>query len=151
MPSSSVRIGCALFVVAGISPLSGCSDGGTAVLEFGESDPLNGGMRPIPASLRVSVDERFGQFGELRLESNTLTPMLKRLEGQGLVSRKRDRKDERRVLIRVTAKGRALQEQAARIPASLVERVGLPLEDLTRLRDELHDLRDRLLRAGEEG
>jgi DNA-binding MarR family transcriptional regulator len=88
---------------------------------------------------------------ELRLESNTLTPMLKRLEGQGLVSRKRDRKDERRVLIRVTAKGRALQEQAARIPASLVERVGLPLEDLTRLRDELHDLRDRLRRAGEEG
>ena len=88
---------------------------------------------------------------ELRLESNTLTPMLKRLEGQGLVSRKRDRKDERRGLIRVTAKGRALQEQAARIPASLVERVGLPLEDLTRLRDELHDLRDRLLRAGEEG
>ena len=69
MPSSSVRIGCALFVVAGISLLSGCSDGGTAVLEFGESDPLNGGMRPIPASLRVSVDERFGQFGELRLES----------------------------------------------------------------------------------
>ena len=88
---------------------------------------------------------------ELRLESNTLTPMLKRLEGQGLGGRKRDRKDERRVLIRVTAKGRALQEQAARIPASLVERVGLPLEDLTRLRDELHDLRDRLRRAGEEG
>ena len=88
---------------------------------------------------------------DLRLESNTLTPMLKRLEGQGLVRRKRDSKDERRVLIRVTAKGRALQEQAARIPASLVERVGLPLEDLTRLRDELHDLRDRLLRAGEEG
>ena len=88
---------------------------------------------------------------DLRLESNTLTPMLKRLEGQGLVRRKRDSKDERRVLIRVTAKGRALQEQAARIPASLVERVGLPLEDLTRLRDELHDLRDRLRRAGGEG
>jgi hypothetical protein len=69
LPSSSVRIGCALFVIAGISLLSGCSDGGTAVLEFGESDPLNGGMRPIPESLRVSVDERFGQFGELRLES----------------------------------------------------------------------------------
>jgi len=51
---------------------------------------------------------------DLRLESNTLTPMLKRLEGQGLVRRKRDSKDERRVLIRVTAKGRALQEQAAR-------------------------------------
>ena len=88
---------------------------------------------------------------DLRLESNTLTPMLKRLEGQGLVRRKRDSKDERRVLIRVTAKGRALQEQAARIPECLIERVGLPLEDLTRLRDELHDLRDRLLRAGEEG
>ncbi|WP_335947419.1 MULTISPECIES: MarR family winged helix-turn-helix transcriptional regulator [Salipiger] len=88
---------------------------------------------------------------DLRLESNTLTPMLKRLEGQGLVRRKRDSKDERRVLIRVTAKGRALQEQAARIPECLIERVGLPLEDLTRLRDELHDLRDRLRRAGEEG
>ena len=86
---------------------------------------------------------------DLRLESNTLTPMLKRLEGQGLVRRKRDSKDERRVLIRVTAKGRALQEQAARIPECLIERVGLPLEDLTRLRDELHDLRDRLRRAGE--
>ncbi len=88
---------------------------------------------------------------DLRLESNTLTPMLKRLEGQGLVRRKRDSKDERRVLIRVTAKGRALQEQAARIPECLIERVGLPLEDLTRLRDELHDLRDRLRSAGEEG
>ena len=88
---------------------------------------------------------------DLRLESNTLTPMLKRLEGQGLVRRKRDSKDERRVLIRVTAKGRALQEQAARIPECLIERVGLPLEDLTRLRDELHDLRDRLRRAGGEG
>ncbi|WP_370158722.1 MarR family winged helix-turn-helix transcriptional regulator [Salipiger bermudensis] len=88
---------------------------------------------------------------DLRLESNTLTPMLKRLEGQGRVRRKRDSKDERRVLIRVTAKGRALQEQAARIPECLIERVGLPLEDLTRLRDELHDLRDRLRRAGEEG
>ena len=88
---------------------------------------------------------------DLRLESNTLTPMLKRLEGQGLVRRKRDSKDERRVLIRVTAKGRALQEQAARIPECLIERVGLPLEDLPRLRDELHDLRDRLRSAGEEG
>ena len=88
---------------------------------------------------------------DLRLESNTLTPMLKRLEGQGLVRRKRDSKDERRVLIRVTAKGRALQEQAARIPECLIERVGLPLEDLTRLRDELHDLRDRLRGVGEEG
>jgi len=88
---------------------------------------------------------------DLRLESNTLTPMLKRLEGQGLVRRKRDSKDERRVLIRVTAKGRALQEQAARIPECLIERVGLPLEDLTRLRDELHDLRDRLRSAGKEG
>ena len=88
---------------------------------------------------------------DLRLESNTLTPMLKRLEGQGLVRRKRDSKDERRVLIRVTAKGRALQEQAARIPECLIERVGLPLDDLTRLRYELHDLRDRLRRAGEEG
>lgn len=88
---------------------------------------------------------------DLRLESNTLTPMLKRLEGQGLVRRKRDSKDERRVLIRVTAKGRALQEQAARIPECLIERVGLPLEDLTRLRDELHDLRDRLRSTGEGG
>lgn len=106
----------------------------------------------LMTALWVEDGRTVGALGrDLRLESNTLTPMLKRLEGQGLVRRKRDSKDERRVLIRVTAKGRALQEQAARIPECLIERVGLPLEDLTRLRDELHDLRDRLRSAGEEG
>lgn len=69
MSSCSIRIACAA-LVAGASLLAGCSEpGGTAVLEFGDSDPLNGGMRPIPDTLRTSIRQRFGQFGELRVES----------------------------------------------------------------------------------
>lgn len=50
--------------------LAGCSEpGGTAVLEFGENDPLKGGMRPMLDTLRASIQDRFGGFGELGIES----------------------------------------------------------------------------------
>lgn len=88
---------------------------------------------------------------DLQLESNTLTPMLKRLEQQGLIRRKRDRLDERRVLVKVTARGEALRERAAEVPTRLCERIGLPVEDITRLRDELHALRARLREMSEAG
>ncbi|EEX16555.1 transcriptional regulator, MarR family [Citreicella sp. SE45] len=84
---------------------------------------------------------------ELRLESNTLTPLLKRLEAQGQILRSRDPEDERRVLIRLTEAGRALQARAAHVPGCLAERIGLPVEDLVRLRDEIHGLSDRLRQA----
>lgn len=55
----------------------------------------------------------------LSLDSGTLTPLLKRMESQGLVERHRDDVDERRTLITLTAHGRALRERASEVPASI--------------------------------
>lgn len=61
-----------------------------------------------------------GELGErLRLDSGTLTPLLKRLESAGLVVRRRDARDERRVLIRLTDDGWALRERVAHVPEQL--------------------------------
>jgi DNA-binding MarR family transcriptional regulator len=62
-----------------------------------------------------------GDLGaRLHLDSGTLTPLLKRLEAHGIVKRKRDRVDERRVLVTVTPKGSALRERALRVPETLI-------------------------------
>ena len=66
------------------------------------------------------------ELGEyLYLDSGTLTPLLKKMEAQGLVSRQRNAADERSVIVSVTAEGEALRARAATIP----ERIGacLPL------------------------
>jgi DNA-binding MarR family transcriptional regulator len=79
-----------------------------------------------------------GELGQaLGLDSGTLTPLLKRLQASGLVTRTRDAADERRVLIDLTPAGRTLRERAAAIPETL--RCGLPLEleDAAELRDAL--------------
>ena len=57
---------------------------------------------------------------KLLLNTNTVTPLLKRMETQGVVARRRSADDERRVIVSLTPRGRALQEQAAAIPAKLV-------------------------------
>ena len=58
-------------------------------------------------------DRTVGEIGErLFLESNTLTPLLKRMEAAGLVSRSRDPADERQVRLRLTAEGKGLVEKA---------------------------------------
>src|SRR3546814_10727209 len=62
-----------------------------------------------------------GDLGDrLRLDSGTLTPLLKRLEAAGLVSRLRDPADERRVLVSVTAAGDALQDELAHVPGAVI-------------------------------
>ncbi|MBO9707705.1 MAG: MarR family transcriptional regulator [Caulobacter sp.] len=82
-----------------------------------------------------------GALGEaLDLESSTLTPLLKRLEAQGLVERKRDPDDERRVIVALTSTGLALREQARRVPEQLLCRLDLPLEELGDLRERLKTL-----------
>lgn len=79
-----------------------------------------------------------GGLGErLHLDSGTLTPVLKRLEAAGLVVRRRDAADERRVLLEVTEAGVALQEQVADVPQRLWDSLGLDPEDAVRLRDIL--------------
>lgn len=86
-----------------------------------------------------------GALGKvLHLESNTLTPLVKRLEAQGLVERVRDAEDERRVLVRLTDTGRALQAQAAHVPACILEATGLDVNEAIDLRKRVTALRDRV-------
>ena len=84
----------------------------------------------------------------LRLDSGTLTPLLKRLEATGYVSRQRCRRDERQVIVALTDKGRALSEKAARIPLDLGCAIGAGGEEIDDLRERLVALRDRLADAG---
>lgn len=65
----------------------------------------------------------------LHLDSGTLTPLLKKLESAGLVTRSRDRKDERNVLISLTEAGRALRAKAAEIPDKLLCRLDATPEE----------------------
>ncbi len=78
----------------------------------------------------------------LFLDSGTLTPLLKRLEGNGMVERRRDAHDERQVRISLSAAGRALHGQALEIPQQLLCASGQPARALGRLRAELAAVRD---------
>jgi DNA-binding MarR family transcriptional regulator len=79
-----------------------------------------------------------GALGEaLDLESSTLTPLLKRLEAQGLVARTRDPQDERRVIVSLTDAGKALREKAKAIPEQLFCKLNMSLDGLGDLREQL--------------
>lgn len=80
----------------------------------------------------------------LFLDSGTLTPLLKRLEAQGLLSRTRDAQDERRVVIRLTDQGRALKQDAAAIPGCILGATGCTVEQVVDLARQVAELRDRL-------
>ncbi|MCW2742444.1 MAG: ohrR [Blastococcus sp.] len=69
----------------------------------------------------------------LQLDPGTLSPLVKRLEAAGLLRRDRDPRDERALAIALTDRGRALRADAERIPAGIVERLGLDLSELTTL------------------
>lgn len=86
-----------------------------------------------------------GEIGErLRLDSGTLTPVLKRLESAGHVVRRRDTADERRVLVQVTEQGERLQDLVADVPEQVWACMGLPPEDALQLRRLLDQLLDGL-------
>jgi DNA-binding MarR family transcriptional regulator len=82
-----------------------------------------------------------GELGtRLLLDSGTLTPLLKRLESAGLVQRKRDPQDERRVVIDLKAAGRQLKAKARAVPEALACRVLATPIDALRLRQDLRAL-----------
>ncbi|MEV6979612.1 MarR family transcriptional regulator [Kitasatospora sp. NPDC093806] len=76
--------------------------------------------------------KRIGEH--LRLDSGTLSPLLKRLEAAGLVRRERSPEDERSVTVSLTEEGSALRDRAGRVPRHLLAATGLPVEDLAALR-----------------
>lgn len=87
-----------------------------------------------------------GQIGDrVLLETNTLTPLLKRLEAAGLVRRVRDAADERQVRVHLTEKGRALRHEAERVPAEMGVCLDHDSKELRALTGDLSRLRDRLL------
>jgi len=73
----------------------------------------------------------------LYLEPATLSPLLKRLEQAGYVSRSRNPEDERALSIELTPAGEALRSRALDVPGTIVERLGVPVAQLERVRDEL--------------
>jgi DNA-binding MarR family transcriptional regulator len=88
-----------------------------------------------------------GQIGEsLSLQSNTLTPMLKRLETLGFVTRNRDPADERQVRINLTDAGRKLQLKASHIIRRVRQATGLKDQQMEQLLREIGALRAALAR-----
>jgi DNA-binding MarR family transcriptional regulator len=91
---------------------------------------------------------------KLVLNTNTLTPLLKRMEGQGILQRKRDTKDERKVLIKLTAKGKQMMDQASEIPGKLAEGLNtgsMDILEVIELRDKLNRLIDSMIAKKLEG
>ena len=86
----------------------------------------------------------------LALDSGTLTPLLRRMEGAGLVSRQRDTMDERLVRIQLTAKGRRLEARAAGFPQRIGAAASCSAAELDALRRLMFRLRDDLDAASAE-
>lgn len=82
---------------------------------------------------------------KLFLESNTLTPILKKLESLGYLTRQRDPKDERQVVVTLTDAGRALREKA--LPMNLVKESGLAPDEFKAVQKMITRLRDNLVTA----
>ncbi|NWC00211.1 MarR family transcriptional regulator [Pseudomonas gingeri] len=80
----------------------------------------------------------------LLTDPGSLTPLLKRLESEGLLSRTRSKEDERVVIVELTEQGRALREQARGIPQCILAASGDSLERLRALQAELVSLRGHL-------
>jgi MarR family transcriptional regulator, organic hydroperoxide resistance regulator len=90
---------------------------------------------------RVTV----GRLGErLQLDSGTLSPLLKRLEGNGFVRRERSRDDERLVDVTLTPVGRRLEDRAQCIPEELGSATGMTQQQAADLRDAVRHLTDPL-------
>jgi DNA-binding MarR family transcriptional regulator len=101
-------------------------------------------------ALSEQDDHTVGSLGKkLFLESSTLTPLLKRLEAMGYVTRRRDPDDERQVRVGLTKAGRNVREKAFCNLAPIITATGLTPDDFRRIQKELCALRDSLLAASE--
>nr|WP_315206602.1 MarR family transcriptional regulator [uncultured Albidiferax sp.] len=96
--------------------------------------------------------ERDGQMvselgDRLSLDSGTLTPLLKRMETAGWISRQRDVQDERRVFITLTPAGRTLKAEAAKVPPCILSATQCSIPEITALTQQVQALRGRLTTA----
>jgi DNA-binding MarR family transcriptional regulator len=121
---------------------------------------LNKAYRPLLKELALTYpqylvmlvlwekDEQIvSEIGErLYLDSATLTPLLKRLEAQGLLSRQRAASDERQVIISLTSAGRDLRARAKNVPLCIAAAIESSPKAMVELRSRLNRLRDALLK-----
>ena len=99
----------------------------------------------VLVALYEQDDQTVGGLGDkLFLDSSTLTPLLKRLESMGHVTRQRDPEDERQVRVRLTPQGRRLRERAFAFRGDLAKAMGLSAADFQHLREQLVKLRANL-------
>ncbi|HBR6925126.1 TPA: MarR family transcriptional regulator, partial [Klebsiella pneumoniae] len=89
--------------------------------------------------------------GTLFLESSTVTPLLKRLESAGLITRTRNPKDEREVLIHLTDKGGELRNQTGEITRCIVDTLGLDAGTIAEIKASVDRVRDRIHKADDSG
>jgi DNA-binding MarR family transcriptional regulator len=91
-------------------------------------------------------NQTVSSLGEkLFLESNTLTPILKKLEGMGYLRRQRDTTDERQVVVSLTTAGRRLREKG--LSMNLVKETGLTPEEFAKVQKAVVAVRNNLVRA----
>jgi DNA-binding MarR family transcriptional regulator len=99
----------------------------------------------VLVALYEQDDQTVGGLGDkLFLDSSTLTPLLKRLDAMGHLTRQRDPEDERQVRVRLTPQGRSVREQALAFRSDLVKAMGLSAVDFQHLREQLVKLRTNL-------
>jgi DNA-binding MarR family transcriptional regulator len=102
----------------------------------------------VMVALWAKDDQTVGSLGEqLFLESNTLTPLLKRIEAIGYISRSRDPEDERVVRVRLTPQGVDLQTRYAGIRSCIVEATGLSEAEIDTLHGTMQKLRRHLRKS----
>jgi DNA-binding MarR family transcriptional regulator len=80
---------------------------------------------------------------KLILNTNTVTPLLKRMEAQGLITRQRSNTDERKVIVKLTHKGKMLESRAAEIPQKLIEGLAdskMTVNELVSLKESLYQI-----------
>ncbi len=84
---------------------------------------------------------------KLILNTNTITPLLKRMEKQGILIREKSKEDERKVIVKLTSKGLQLKDEASGIPEQLASEIlkgELSLDDLIKLKHDLGKMIDQL-------
>ncbi|QCK14594.1 MarR family winged helix-turn-helix transcriptional regulator [Mangrovivirga cuniculi] len=84
---------------------------------------------------------------KLILETNTLTPLLKRMENSGLITRSRSEEDERTVYIKLSSKGKKLKERAQSIPSKLIEQLSsedISVSEILQMKETLCLLIDKI-------
>ncbi|MBB3133276.1 DNA-binding MarR family transcriptional regulator [Rhizobium pisi] len=105
----------------------------------------------VMTALWARDDRTVKDLGEtLFLDSSTLTPLLKRLENVGFVTRNRNPADERQVLLRLTTKGYALKGRAAHVFDCIGKAVGLDAVTVDKIRETIASIRDNIHKKGSE-